>query len=142
MKIDFQGIWNTISLSILLANSLKLLNKKGPAMSESGKMKETKELLDLILDAVDVAVSAQKDGKISFDDAALLIKILPDFVPAFEGMGAVPAELASMSEADAAELCTHVMVKLALEDGKARKVVDAALKFAVAGYGLMASLKA
>lgn len=142
MKIDFQGIWNTISVSIILANAFKLYPKKGPTMSESGKMKETKELIDLILGAVAVSVDAQKDGKLSFEDAALLVKLIPDFVPAFEGMGQVPSELASMSEADAAELSTHVMVKLAIEDGKARKVVDAALKFAVAGYGLVSAIKA
>lgn len=106
------------------------------------KLKDLKELLDLVLDGVSVAVDAEKDGKLDISDAALLLKLIPDVGPAFADIGNVPAELAAMSAEDAAEIVTYVMGKLAIADDKARKVIDAALKLAAAGYGMYAALKA
>lgn len=92
------------------------------------KLKETKEMLDLVLDTVSIGVDATKDGKIALDDAALLLRLIPSLGPAIQDAGKIPAELAQMSEADAAALVAHVMERLAIQDEHARKVVDASLK--------------
>lgn len=104
---------------------------------EATKTKELTELVDLILDGVSLAVDASKDGHIGLEDLPLLIKLVPDLGPAFENVGAVPAELAHLSADDASALVVHVMAKLAITDAHARKVIDSALKAAAAVYSLV-----
>lgn len=98
-------------------------------------------LVDLILDGLQVGIDAEKDSKIGFEDAALLMRLIPDLGPAFSNVGAVPGELAHLSAEDAASLMTHVMAKLAITNVHARAVIEASLKTATAVYGLLTLLK-
>lgn len=105
------------------------------------KMKDLKELLNLILDGVAAGIKATSDGKIAIEDAALLLTLIPDLVPAVEGIGNIPAEVASMTEEDAANVVAFVSAKLSLNDDHAKKIVDASLKAAVAAYSLVKAIK-
>lgn len=107
----------------------------------SEKTKNLTELLDLILDGVSIVVDAEADGKITLEDAGLLLRIIPDLGPALGDINLIPSELSAMSAEDSAEVAAHVMAKLAISDEHARKVIDAALKTAVAVYGLVGAIK-
>lgn len=103
---------------------------------------ELKELLTLVLDGVAVGVDAAKDGKIDFADVPLVFRLIPDLGPAFSNVGQVPAELADLTQEEAADVVAFVMSKLALDDAKARAVIVAALKTLASGYELVQALRA
>lgn len=110
----------------------------GPKMGT----KELKDVLDLVLTTVEVGKLALADGKVGIEDMGLLLKLIPAVGPAIQGVNMVPAELADMDEAEAAEVVAHVMAKLTIDDAKARAVIAASLKTLIAGYELVKSLKA
>jgi hypothetical protein len=105
-------------------------------------VKETKEVIDLGLTIAEIVHEAKKDGKIDLSDAALLMKLVPVAGPGIQGIGQVPAELADLSAEEAAELSAHVMAKLALDDPKARDIVEKALKAAAANWALVQAIQA
>ncbi len=111
-------------------------------MTELKGTKELTEAVDLVLSAVEVIASAEKDGKIGFEDAALLIGLVPHLSPAIAGAGEIPAELADLSAEEAAALVVHVMAKLAIEDAKARAVIEKSLKVLAAGIDLVKAIQA
>lgn len=104
--------------------------------------KELKELLDLALTGVEIAVDAGKDGHVGVEDLGLLLKLAPVVQPAIEGVGEIPAELADLSTEEAADVVAHVMAKLAIDHAKARLVIEKALKALVANYELIKAVKA
>ena len=107
----------------------------------SEKTKNLTELLDLILDGISIVVDAEADGKITLEDAGLLLRLVPSLGPAIGDIGMIPAELSAMTTEDSTELATHVMAKLAVTDEHARKVIDASLKTVVAIHGLIGAIK-
>lgn len=104
--------------------------------------KEVKELLDLALTGVDVGVKASADGKIDAADLALLLQLVPTVGPAIDGIGEIPAELADLDAAEAADVVAHVMAKLSIADAHARAVTEAALKAIAANYELVQAIRA
>lgn len=110
-------------------------------MEEQKSVKELKECLDLVLAGLEIGVKASADGKVDAQDLGHLLMLVPTIGPAMEGIGEIPAELADLSEAEAAELIAHVMAKLAVEDEKARLVIGKGLKVLVAGYDLVKAIK-
>lgn len=111
-------------------------------MTEIKGTKELKELLDLALAGVEVGVKISADKKVDITDLGHLLILVPKVEPAFAGVGEVPSELADLSTEEAAEVVTHVMAKLMIEDAKAKLVVEKALKALVANYELVKAVKA
>lgn len=111
-------------------------------MTEAKGTKELKELVDLALTGVEVGVKASADGKVDVQDLGLLLTLVPTVGPAIDGIGEIPGELADLSTEEAAELVAHVMAKLAVDDAKAREVIEKALKAAAAVYALVKAIKA
>lgn len=137
--MDLQTFFNALTLGLLIERANVRWTRRKYAMED--KLKETKEMLDLVLDGVSIGVDATKDGKIALDDAALLLRLIPSLGPAIQDAGKIPAELAALQEADAAALVSHVMGKLAIEDAHAREVIDASLK-AVAAVAVLVKVVA
>ena len=100
-----------------------------------------KSVLDLSLALVEAGVKVGADGKISLEDIGAVVAILPAVLPVISLVGQLPAELADLSEEEAAEAVAHVMLKLAVEDAKARAVVAASLKTAAAVAGLVQAIR-
>ena len=107
-------------------------------MSEELKgIKETKEAVDLGLGLAKALKAAKADGKIDVADIAHLIPLLSVASTAVDGADQVVAELKDLSEAEAAELITHIMTGLVVEDAKARAIVEKSLKLVVAAHSLI-----
>ena len=73
-------------------------------------MKETNEIFDALELIVNKFSKAFEDGKISFDDATLLIELLTEykvFVDAVEGIKDLPAEYKELNEIEAAALAVR-----------------------------------
>ena len=108
---------------------------------ESKGTKELKEVLDLALTAVDVGVKVAKDGHVSVLDFSAFLELLPVVGPAIDGVGEVKSEVADLDEAEALELAAHVMARLAVDDAKARLIVDKSLKAVFAAVALAQAIK-
>lgn len=98
--------------------------------------KELKELLDLVLTGVDIAVSVGADGKVDLADMGQVMKLIPVVAPAFDNIDQVPAEFTDLTEEEAVELVTYTMAKLAISDAHAVKVINAGFKVLIASYAL------
>ena len=66
--------------------------------------------------------------RVNPDTRLLLAKNRPKLVPAIEGVKEIPAELKDMSTAEAAAVVAEVGAKLAIDNEKAKAVVDNSLK--------------
>jgi hypothetical protein len=99
------------------------------------------EVVDLALGLLEAGTGAMKDGKLGIDDLLQLKSLVTVVGPAIGDVGEVPGELADLTTEEAAEVVGHVMLKLAIDDAKARAVVAASLKLAVAGYELFKAVK-
>jgi hypothetical protein len=67
-------------------------------------IKETSELLRFVLRLGVEAATALEDGKIGLGDIRSLWDLSPTVIPAFNGIGSIPAELGDLTEAELAEL--------------------------------------
>lgn len=105
-------------------------------------IQQTKELVDLVLTVHKIGKDSLADGQFNLTDFARLAELFPVVGPGLNQIDQVPAELADMDAAEATELVTHVMTKLVVDDPKARQIVEASLKVAIAGYNLYLAVKA
>jgi hypothetical protein len=105
------------------------------------KNKDLLELVDLIIDGVNSGVQAVKNGKDVISDAPLLMQLIKDAGPAFDNIGAVPAELSHMDADGAAEVIARVASKLQLGDEHAKLVAETVLKTAYTVYELVKVLQ-
>lgn len=103
--------------------------------------KELTELLDGVLAVVKAGMDIAKDGKVGFDDISHVVGLVPKLVPAFDGLAKLPGEVSDLSAEEAAALIAHVMANLAVDDAKAKAIVEASLKVLVSGYGLVLAIK-
>lgn len=72
---------------------------------EAKSIKETKELLVFLFTLGKVAKEAKEnDGKFSYLDTVLLMKLLPQVGPALEGIDQVPAEMKDLDSMEVGEL--------------------------------------
>lgn len=111
-------------------------------MSEAKGIQETKDVLNLMVGIAKAVKAAEADGKIGPEDLAQLIAIFPLIGPAMDHIGDVPAEFKDLSVAEAEELAAVVVAQLpGLDNAKVASIVDAALKAAVANYGLLKAIK-
>lgn len=104
-------------------------------------IKETKEVLDLILTGVNIGVSVAADGKISVEDGALLMQLFPVVGPALSDISLVPQELGELSAEESAELIAHVGGKLTIGDAHVAAVINKSLKLVHAGFELFMEFK-
>jgi hypothetical protein len=111
-------------------------------MSEQDKTDALKNTLNLVLEGLSVGLEANKDGKIGWSDLALLGRMVDEIGPAISTMGEIPTELSQLDAAAAAQLVEHVMLKLMIDDAKARAVIEKSLKLVVAGYELVQAVRA
>lgn len=100
-----------------------------------------KAVLDLGLAAVEAGVKISADGKLSLEDVGAFLSVVPAVIPVVSAVPKLPEELADLSEEEAAEAVAHVMLKLAVEDAKARAIVAASLKVAAAVAGLVKAVR-
>lgn len=103
-------------------------------------IKETKELVDAVHTAIKAGKTALADGKIDIQDLGQILVLIPAIQSAVDGAKEIPSELKDLDSAEAAELVTHVMTGLAIDDAKAREVIEKSLKVAVAAYELVKAL--
>ena len=104
-------------------------------------IKETKEVLDLVLTCVNVGVNVAADGKVGVEDGAQLMQLLPVVGPAFGDIAIVPKELAELSGEEAAELVAHIGGKLALNNEQVVNIINKSLKTLHAAYELYMAIK-
>lgn len=100
-----------------------------------------KAVVDLVLAGVEAGVAVAADGKLDAQDIAKLLPVVIAVPPAIAAIGYLPSEVSDLDEAEAAELVAHVMGKLAVDDAKARLVIGASLKVAVASVALVLAIK-
>lgn len=100
-----------------------------------------KAVVDLGLACVEAGVKVAGDGKLTLEDVGAIVAVLPAVLPVVTTAGTLPAELSDLSEEEAAELATHVMLKLAVDDAKARAVISSSLKVAAAVVGLVKAIR-
>ena len=105
-------------------------------------MQELKDLVALLAQMVKSGVLVAKDGKVDLTDLPAFFAIVQKVPAAFEGLSKVPVELSHLTEEQAAEVVAFAMTELALEEGKAKAVVEHSLKVAAAVGGLVAAIKA
>lgn len=140
-KID----WTTVANIVLLIGYFALrwfLNRKaevkpdpieGSTQKENQIMsgvKDVSQLKDVVVFSVKLAngvQAAMKDGKISFDDGAILIGLIPAAGAAIQGADQIPAEIADFQAEEAVELVNAVAVELVVDNEKAKKIINASL---------------
>lgn len=88
---------------------------------------ESKDVVNLLCDLVNLVVSAEADGHIGLEDLPAAMKLVPEFIPAFSGISQVPSELSSMSDADQQEMIKYISDRLEIPNEKAKKVISCAL---------------
>lgn len=110
---------------------------------ERGLTVEQKNLIEVVdfgLDLVQLGVDVAADKKVDMADLGLLLSRAPlligEGVAAVEGASLIPQELSAMKEEDAAAVVAHVVAKLAVDDAKAKLIVEKSLKAAFAAYEL------
>lgn len=104
--------------------------------------KEVKDVLDLALAVGTVIKQVMADGKVGLDDVSAFLTLIPAIGPAVEKIDQLPAEFKDLTEAEALDLVAHVMAKLAVDDAKARGIIQASLNVAAASVGLVRAIVA
>lgn len=104
--------------------------------------KEVKDVLDLALAIGTVIKQVMADGKVGLDDVSAFLTLIPAIGPAVEKIDQLPAEFKDLTEAEALDLVAHVMAKLAVDDAKARGIIQASLNVAAASVGLVRAIVA
>lgn len=92
--------------------------------------KEIKEVILVAADGVNVGLQVKKDGgKINLvNDLPLVLALVQDLPAALADMDQIPGELADLDAAEAADLVSFTMSKLAIAEGKAKLVLGQSLK--------------
>lgn len=104
-------------------------------------VKNTKEVLKLIISGYKVYKGASADGKIDFSDLAQLMLLVPNLQPAFDDIDEVPKEVKDLDAAEAQELATYIVTELGVVEGKTAEIINASLGLLVSGYKLYAAIK-
>lgn len=109
-------------------------------------VKELTDVVDFALDFVVLGQAIAKDKKIDLSDLGSIIGAVPalisDGAQAYDNHEKIPAELSDLSGEEVAAMVAHVMARLSLEEGKAKAVLEAALKAAYANFVLVKAIVA
>ena len=99
-------------------------------------IKETKEVIDAVLGVVKLGQEVLADGKINSQDLSIVLAHAPSLAQsihaAVDGIDKVLPELKDLDGSEAAELATHVMAKLSIDNAKAMLIAEKSLKTAIA----------
>lgn len=115
---------------------------KGESMStEVAKVqmgiKDTDEVVTLIILAAKGAIESAADGKFDASDLPKLMPALLAAGPAIEGIQNVPAELWDLDSEEGVKIVGRIAGELTLSNEHAKKILVAGLQAAVANYGLV-----
>lgn len=111
-------------------------------MAEVYGIKETKEVVVFGLDLALALQAANADGKVNMLDAPLFWKPVKEAPEAIEGAAQVFKEFSDLDAEEVGELVAVIEEKTGHSGSKAVQIVEAALKFGVAGLALVAAIKA
>lgn len=103
--------------------------------------KETKDVVLGLAAVVKCVASVKADNKVDLSDLQAVLAALPAIKDAVEGIGAVPQELASLSEQDVEDLGAEAVAALLIADEKIKAIVIQSLKMALAGLKLVQAIK-
>lgn len=109
---------------------------------EQYSLKETKEMLDFVLEMAEVSEKVFVDGKFEMSKLALFMGPLMMIQPALDNVADVEKELRDMDDEERAELVAYIQEKVDLEDDKAEMILERALEMVVAGYALLRAFRA
>lgn len=104
-------------------------------------IEELKSIVSLMIKIANLTGEALSDKKISLDDAALIFKLIPAIGPAIEGAKDALPELEDLQSEEIAELAAHVMTEISVGDEKAKSILSACLKIAIAAVSLKDAIK-
>ncbi len=109
-------------------------------MSENKGVKELSEVVECCVAMVNCGIIVAKDKKVSLDDLPALMSVIPKVIAAVEGVKEIPAEIHDLSTAEAGEVIAGLAAGLAIENEKAKLVVQASLKTMLAVKELVESV--
>lgn len=101
---------------------------------------QIKEVIKLASDGLKLGLQIGKDKAVGVQDLPMVLQIVQDLPAAISGIDQVPAELSDLDPMEAADLVAFTMNELALDEGKAKAVVQASLSLLVAAAGLVKAL--
>lgn len=127
--------WVGLALLALSYHHLKRRDDMG------NEPKELTELVDLVVDAVVDGVEAGKDG-FQVTDVTKFANLLPELLPAIQGLNLIPSEIKSMTFDEGSALVQHVVGRLGVSSTHAIGIVQASLKLATSAYELVVAIKA
>jgi hypothetical protein len=106
-------------------------------------IKNTQELVKLVVALSSVLKNAQSDGKVDLNDLVLLVGIIPFVGPAIEGISDIPEELKDLDATEIAELSAEIaqLVGGVAGDTKYVGVAEHALKAAFEIFKIVKLLK-
>ena len=107
-------------------------------MSLPDHLKESGEVLDLLIGLGNAAGKAALDGKISYLDAALFIDPLMSLMPAIDGADKALKELMMASDMDKALLADYFAEKFDLPQDGIEKRIEEAITF---GFSLFSYIQ-
>jgi len=100
-------------------------------------IKETDEVVTLIITAAKGVKASMADGKLDAADLPQIVPVLMAAGPALDGIKDVPAELWDLDGEEGAKVVGRVAVELAIENAHAKKLVILGLQALVANYALV-----
>lgn len=100
-------------------------------------MKELKELLAFIIGLGNAVGASLEDGKFELSELGLLMLPLTKAPAAFSDMKLIPAELASLTDAQKAELLEYVKTEFDIPEDKVEELIENVLKAGLALYGVV-----
>jgi hypothetical protein len=105
-------------------------------------MKETKEMVDFIIELAHAMDKSMADGKIGIEDLGHFISAMTLAGPAFADMGKIPSEMQTMTEQQSQDLIAHVKRRLTLSNAKVEQISELAVEIGLKVYQLMCLMKA
>lgn len=97
--------------------------------------------LDLVIAAAKAVKMAKADGKIDIQDVGALLLIAPKLGPAIDAIPKLKEHLKDLQAPECAESVAYLISGLALEDAKAKLVIEKSLAVLVAAFDLYQVLK-
>lgn len=93
-------------------------------MAEKISVTELKDVVSFVCALANGADKALADGKVTLDDAFLMLAPIQKVIPAFVGIQKVPAELKDLDQAEADELREMVKAELDLTNDTTEVMVE------------------
>lgn len=104
-------------------------------------VKESKEVIALVIATANAINDARADGKIDYKDTALILPIIPKIGPAIDNIGEVPAELADLDPTEAAELVAQLQSDLNIGSDEVKQLIGSSLKWIAATVQVLNDVK-